>query len=150
MVRSVANKKILSYSDVVLRHEDLDILSGGSHWSLVVYDRIANVFVHRDSCSGTNKRHALQLYKAVVRFVGASDGAADGKYMELVNSPQQVNCGLYVTAIARGICSWNKNCHQTDRGFLWFCVVNDQVTPSAVAAMGNEILCMIRRLMESK
>lgn len=27
--------------------------------------------------------------------------AADGKHMELVNSPQQVNCGLYVTAIAR-------------------------------------------------
>ncbi|KAJ9178182.1 hypothetical protein P3X46_010087 [Hevea brasiliensis] len=141
------DKKLVIFP--VNNNDDVSLAEGGSHWTLLAYERNANVFVHHDSYSGMNKRHALQLYKAVVGFIGA----AHAKYMELANSPQQVNgcdCGLYVTAIARAICYWNENSDHKDRDGLWFSVVNEQVTPSAVGAMRNEILLMLRSLMESK
>lgn len=131
-------------------NDDVSLAEGGSHWSLLAYERNANVFVHHDSYGGINKRHALQLYKAVVGFI---DAAAHAKYMELGDSPQQINgydCGLYVMVIAKVICHWNESCDHKDRDDLWFPDVKKQVTPSAVAAMRNEILELIRGLMPSK
>ncbi|KDP44124.1 hypothetical protein JCGZ_05591 [Jatropha curcas] len=137
----------------VNNNDDVNLAEGGSHWSLLAYERNANVFVHHDSYSGMNKRHALQLYKAVVSFLDTSDTTAHAEYIELTYSPQQVNgsdCGLYVTAISRAICYWNESCDQKDRDGLWFSIVKEQVTPAAVAGMRNEILLLIRRLMASK
>ncbi|EEF30121.1 NEDD8-specific protease 1 [Ricinus communis] len=145
------DKKLVMFP--VNNNEDVNLAEGGSHWSLLVYERSCNVFVHHDSYSGTNKRHALQLYKAVARYIGTSDATAHAKYMDLNDSPQQVNgydCGLYVTAIAGAICYWNESCDRKERDCLWFSVVKEQVTPAAVAAMRTEILSLIRSLMVSK
>ncbi|CAN6677381.1 unnamed protein product [Malus baccata var. baccata] len=102
----------------------------------------SNVFVHHDSNGGMNRRHAKKLYDAVVDFMSVSSSATKPTYQECSDSPQQVNgydCGLFVLAIARVIYSWYGS---KDKGeqTLWFHAVREQVTPSVVAAMQNEIL----------
>ncbi|XP_065868083.1 NEDD8-specific protease 1 [Euphorbia lathyris] len=136
----------------VNNNDDVSLAEGGSHWSLLAFQRDANVFIHHDSYSATNKWHALQLYQAVVKFIGSSDAGARCQYVERTDSPQQVNgydCGLYVIAVARAICEWNQRCDEKNRDGLWFAVVKEQVNPAVVAAMRNEILSLIRSLMNS-
>ncbi|KAL5581176.1 hypothetical protein UlMin_013618 [Ulmus minor] len=131
-------------------NNDVSVAAGGSHWSLLVYERKTNLFVHHDSNGGMNKWQARKLYNAV------SYAATDAKYIDFTDSPQQVNgydCGLYVTAIARVICLWyneHKNDEQVEdnvEDYLWLSAVKEQVTPSAVARMRTEILELIRSLM---
>ncbi|XP_050210181.1 uncharacterized protein LOC126660637 isoform X2 [Mercurialis annua] len=144
----LADKKLVIFP--VNNNDDVSLAEGGSHWSLLVYDRISDVFVHHDSFSGINGRHALQLYKAVARYLTSSDATVHAKYTELTDSPQQVNgwdCGLYVTATARAICYWYRKCDLEDTDSLWFSDVKVQVTPAAVAAMRTEILSLIKSLM---
>ncbi|KAG6629328.1 hypothetical protein I3843_14G078000 [Carya illinoinensis] len=131
-------------------NDDVSKAEGGSHWSLLAFEKKSNVFVHHDSFRGINKQHAKQLFNAVVGYMGASNSAPGARYLECNDSPQQVNsydCGLYVTAIARAICSWQESGEDKDRDGLWFSAVKQQVTPSSVATMRDEILSEIRGLM---
>lgn len=134
-------------------NEDVSTPEAGSHWSLLAFERNRNVFVHHDSNRGINKWHAKQLYNAVVSFMGVSSSASEATYLECTDSPQQENgydCGLYVTAIARAICSWHECGKDKDEDGLWFHAVKEQVTPSTVAGMRSEILSLIRGLMATK
>ncbi|GAV71358.1 Peptidase_C48 domain-containing protein [Cephalotus follicularis] len=129
---------------------DVSVVEGGSHWSLLAYDRNANVCVHHDSNKGINKWHAMRLFKAVVGSLGDSGLACDAEYLECTKSPQQVNgydCGLYVAAIARTICCWYDSCKGKDSDNLWFSVINEHVTPCAVGDLRLEILRLIKNLM---
>lgn len=131
-------------------NDDVTVPEGGSHWSLLVFERTANVFVHHDSSGGSNSRHAKRLYKAIVGYMGTGDTC---RYLSWDRSPQQVNgydCGLYVAAIAKAICSWYGSGGQSDGDQLWFSEVNEQVTPSLVAEMRKDILRLITSLMVVK
>ncbi|KAK9280179.1 hypothetical protein L1049_013866 [Liquidambar formosana] len=139
---NLSGKKLVIFP--VNNNVDVNQAEGGSHWSLLAFERNTNVFVHHDSFGGVNGRHARRLYKTVVGFMGTS---SNGDYLECSSSPQQVNgydCGLYVTAIARTICSWQANGESKDKDDLWFSAVKEQVTPFAVSEMRNEILGLIR------
>lgn len=137
---------------------DVTWAEGGSHWSLLAFDRNANIFVHHDSNGGTNSRHAKQLHQSVVDFVGCS--GSKPKYVEHNRTPQQVNgydCGLYVCAIARAICSWytsRGSKHDDDdndkEDDLWFSTMEELITPSAVAQLRSEILGLIQELIAAK
>lgn len=134
-------------------NDDVSQAEGGSHWSLLAYERHSNMFVHHDSNRGMNKRHAKQLYNAVRGYMSDSAPASAAKFLECTDSPQQMNgydCGLYVTAISRTIYLWYGGDRNKDRDDLWFSAVKEQVTPSAVAEMRNEILGLIRGLMAMK
>lgn len=134
----------------VNNNDDVTVSEGGSHWSLLAFERNANVFVHHDSYGGINSRHAKRLYKAIAGYMGTDDHC---KYLEWDKTPQQVNgydCGLYVAAIAKAICSWYGSGGLKDGDQLWFSVVNEQVSPSVVAEMRNDILRLIRSLMAAK
>ncbi|KAL2508552.1 NEDD8-specific protease 1 [Forsythia ovata] len=125
---------------------DLDIAEGGSHWSLLAFSRDANVFVHHDSSGrGMNKAHAKRVYKAVVSYTDTR-----AAYLECSSTPVQANgydCGVYVTAIARSICHWYQSDGPKDTENLWFSAIKEQVSPSVVSDMRNEILELIRSLM---
>jgi sentrin-specific protease 8 len=134
-------------------NDDVSKAEAGSHWSLLAFERNANTFVHHDSNRGINKWHAKRLYNAVVGFMSVCNSASDASYLECTDSPQQVNgydCGLYVTSIARAICSWHGSGEDKDKDELWFSAVKEQVTPSTVAGMRGEILSLIRGLMATK
>uniref|UniRef100_A0A803L9U6 Ubiquitin-like protease family profile domain-containing protein n=1 Tax=Chenopodium quinoa TaxID=63459 RepID=A0A803L9U6_CHEQI len=42
----------------------------GSHWSIIVYDRTNNSFLHYDSMEGVNNFHAMKLFDAIKEFMG--------------------------------------------------------------------------------
>lgn len=144
-------KKLIIFP--VNNNEDVNLAEGGSHWSLVVYERNANVFVHHDSSGGMNKMQAKQLFSTIVGFIGGSTLASNANYQECVDSPQQTNgydCGVYVIAIARAICCWYESIEHKDTDGMWFSVVKEQVTPPSVSQMRTEILHLIRDLMKKK
>lgn len=134
-------------------NDDMSLAEGGSHWSLIVYERNGNVFVHHDSNHGMNKIKARKLFSAVVGFMGDSTSASNGKYLDCVDSPQQTNgydCGVYVIAIARAICCWYESSEHKDAEGMWFSFVKEQVTSTVVSQMRKEILQLIKGLMEKK
>ncbi|OMO77229.1 Peptidase C48, SUMO/Sentrin/Ubl1 [Corchorus olitorius] len=131
-------------------NDDVSVAEGGSHWSLLAYYRSADVFVHHDSSRQMNKSNAMRLFKSVAGFMGDSSSACNAKYLECIDTPQQVNgydCGLYVTATARTICCWHESSQNKDVTDLWFSAVKEQVTPSVVSEMRKEILGLIKDLM---
>ncbi|KAJ8768715.1 hypothetical protein K2173_023619 [Erythroxylum novogranatense] len=136
----------------VNNNNDVTVAEGGSHWSLLVYERSSNAFIHHDSCYGINKRASCQLYGHIKGFMSTSDAEPHASYVELTDSPQQLNsydCGLYVTAIARSICLWIESNDLREPNRLWFSAVKEQVTPSAVADMRGEILELITTLVHN-
>ncbi|KAK8550738.1 hypothetical protein V6N13_119242 [Hibiscus sabdariffa] len=137
----------------VNNNDDVSLAEGGSHWSLLAYYRSADVFVHHDSSQQMNKRHAMKLYKSVVGYIRGSSSVGNDKYIECIETPQQINgydCGLYVTATVRTICSWYESSESKNDKDLWFSAVKDQVTPLAVSELRKEILRLIKDLMSKK
>ncbi|KAL0390151.1 UNVERIFIED_CONTAM: NEDD8-specific protease 1 [Sesamum calycinum] len=127
---------------------DVSMAEGGSHWSLLAFERNANVFVHHDSSGGINSAHAKRVYRAVISYT-----ASDAKYVECSSTPRQENgydCGLYVTAIARVICEWYQNDGPKGTDDLWFAAIKEQITPSHVSKMRNDILELVRSLMSKQ
>ncbi|KAI7983099.1 NEDD8-specific protease 1 [Camellia lanceoleosa] len=132
----------------VNNNDDVTEAEGGNHWSLPLFERETNVFVHHDSYRGLNAGHAKQLYRAIVGYMGISDMASACKYVENSKTPQQVNgydCGLYIAAIAKAICSWYEiKSDPKDEDGLWFSTMNELVNPSVVAEMRDEILGLVK------
>ncbi|KAK9124358.1 hypothetical protein Sjap_013960 [Stephania japonica] len=129
-------RKVVLFS--VNNNMDVTMAEGGTHWSLLVYERSANAFVHHDSIAGFNNRHAKRLYKAVVGFMGFSSSTSNLQFIEYVDTPQQVNCydcGLYVIAIAKLICHWHENGRSKSEAGLWFSELKEEVEPSLVSGM---------------
>ncbi|KAI3461470.1 hypothetical protein Pfo_018133 [Paulownia fortunei] len=124
---------------------DVTMAEGGSHWSLLAFERNANLFVHHDSSGGFNNAHSKRVYRAVISYT-----ASNAKYINCSSTLRQVNgydCGLYVTAIARAICDWYGSEGPKDMEDLWFSAVKEQITPSLVSKMRNEILELVQTLM---
>ncbi|XP_010253516.1 PREDICTED: NEDD8-specific protease 1 [Nelumbo nucifera] len=145
------DKKLVIF--VVNNNEDVTWAEGGTHWSSLVYERGANIFVHHDSVAGSNSSHAKRLYRAITGFMGISGSVPDVRYVEYTATPQQMNgydCGLYVIAIAKVICSWYESDRSEDKANLWFSALKEQVVPSAVAEMRSQILKLVRDLMAKK
>ncbi|KAL3850750.1 hypothetical protein ACJIZ3_012632 [Penstemon smallii] len=120
-------------------NDDVGMAEGGSHWSLLAFERSANVFVHHDSSRGLNSEHAKKVYRAVKYFT-----TSDAEYVEWSSAPRQENgydCGLYVLAIARTICCLYDD--RADMKDLLFAAVK-KLTSSFVSNMRNEILEMVR------
>lgn len=139
---NLPSKKLVLFP--INNNDDVTEAEGGSHWSLLAFEKTTNLFVHHDSFGGLNKNHAKRLYKTLVPYMGVSETG----YMECGCSPQQANgydCGLYVLAIAKEICCWfDRNAHKNED--LWFSCVQERVTPSTVSRLRIEILELIRSL----
>ncbi|MCO5569103.1 hypothetical protein L7F22_022810 [Adiantum nelumboides] len=82
-------------------NEDVNMVGGGYHWSLLVYHRDLNKFEHYDSMGGMNARHAKKLASTFRPFLGPDAVSAN---FEEAWTPHQVNghdCGVYVMAVAQ-------------------------------------------------
>ncbi|XP_057781725.1 NEDD8-specific protease 1 [Salvia miltiorrhiza] len=140
----LSTKKLIIFP--INDNEDVTRAEGGSHWSLLVFERDTNAFVHHDSSkSSFNTADAKRVYKAVASYTSSR-----ATYLDCPSSPKQVNgydCGLYVTAISRSICEWYFSEAPKDVEDLWFPTITEQVTPSLVSNMRREILELVRSLM---
>lgn len=126
---------------------DPTVAEGGTHWSLLVYNRESNEFVHHDSFSGLNSRCARRLREAVKGFVGW-DGE-NARFVE-ARTPQQRNgfdCGLFVMAIARAVCEWKERGMAEEEN--WFGAV-EAMDAERVGRLRGEVLELITRLMEER
>ncbi|KAH9606374.1 hypothetical protein KSS87_017279 [Heliosperma pusillum] len=135
----------------VNNNEDVTQAEAGSHWSLLVFYRPANVFVHHDSFRASNSTYSRMLYANVAGFFSGSN--SDVQYIEHKSSPQQNNgydCGLFVVSIARVVCNWYASSNRVDEEHLWFSSVEQQVTQSTVSEFRKEILGLVTDLMCDK
>jgi sentrin-specific protease 8 len=69
--------------------------AGGSHWSLLVVDKMQHRAIHMDSSLGMNRTVALQTTEAIRKVLSS----AQLKFDEPQNTEQQTNCydcGVYV------------------------------------------------------
>ena len=127
---------------------------GGSHWSLLVFERSCSGFVNHDSYGVSNRQHSKRLYKAVARFMSiTSTTSCSYSFFDDPHSPQQVNsysCGLYVVASARAICNSYVSNSSKATIVLWFTDLKEQVTPVAVTKMRKEILNLITECLLKK
>ncbi|GAV84122.1 Peptidase_C48 domain-containing protein, partial [Cephalotus follicularis] len=134
---------------------DLSRADGGTHWSLLVYYKRTNMFVHHDSFNGMNTNVAMKFYHKIKGFFGTAifDVCGYDPRFKRGPTPQQSNhydCGLYVIAIARVICQWymglsTSTCNYDDDD-LWFSYVEDNVSDSVEFSMRTEILNLIQEL----
>ncbi|KMZ61955.1 Sentrin-specific protease [Zostera marina] len=136
-------------------NEDVCLQDGGTHWSLLVYDRKMNRSVHHDSLSRmkVNRPHAVRLLKAIQgEFLKT---AGDVMFVE-ERTPEQRNgydCGLYVMAIAKIICDWwcgQIGSSDDSKQERWVSNVMETVTSTSVDDFRTEILHLIKSLMEEK
>ena len=77
---------------------------GGSHWSLLMYERRTGEFVHYDSCGRRNARYAQLVASCLGPLLSSEHRAA----VREAATPQQANaydCGVYVIAMAQAICA---------------------------------------------
>lgn len=105
--------------------------NSGIHWSLLVYYRDSDYFIHHDSMKGLNHWEASRLYRAVKEHVRPTSKkrrlypdrfyADEDPVFRAALTPQQTNgydCGLYVMAIAKVICQWYCN-DDPDKRVTW-------------------------------
>ena len=145
---NIPSKKLIIFP--VNDNDDVAAAGGGSHWSLLAYEKTTNVFVHHDSLGGSNKYDAKRLYESLIPHMGV-DIPRPG-FIESDCTPQQSNgydCGLYVIAIAKEICKWFDSNEKVNE-HLWFSHVKEQVNASAVSKLRSEILELIKDLREKK
>ncbi|CAA7393190.1 unnamed protein product [Spirodela intermedia] len=137
------SKKLVIFT--INDNDDVAMAEGGQHWSLLVYDRAKDMFVHHDSMLGMNRPHAEQLYRRVKRFVDPTASFVEG------STPKQENgydCGLYVVVIAGVIVRWHLQhaaASSDDEGY-WISSVRSQVDGSTVNGMRKQILSRINQL----
>ncbi|KAJ7557525.1 hypothetical protein O6H91_05G130400 [Diphasiastrum complanatum] len=134
----------------VNNNEDVEEAGGGSHWSLLAYDRRQNVFNHYDSMKGMNWRHADDFISIVKPFLGSKASAA--RLVE-PSSPQQENgydCGVYVMAIAQVLWdSYHENM-EAGKGTQLSDLLHNQVTADFVSRMRETTLELIYTLARSQ
>ncbi|CAL5426577.1 unnamed protein product [Camellia sinensis] len=172
MRKSAADEKILSYNDVVLRRSDLDILS----CPYFLNDRIIEFyFSYLPSCYPSKE---ILLVSPSIAFWIANwpDIESLKDFVEPLNlsskklSSPALNIYLKVSSIAtpismaglkieliipvtivKAICRWYESKSEPkDEDGLWFSTMNEQVNPSVVAEMRNEILGLVKSLMAMK
>ncbi|TVU42741.1 hypothetical protein EJB05_09162, partial [Eragrostis curvula] len=135
--------------------ELLSLPTSGYHWSLLVFDDTSPSsgprFVHHDSIQGApNFPVAERLVDALSPLLVD----APGSRVPLVPgpTPSQTNdydCGVYVMAIARAVCSWWIG--RGEGGISnWFDAVRAEVDAARVKAMRPELLELINHLIEEK
>ncbi|VFQ70707.1 unnamed protein product [Cuscuta campestris] len=64
----LGSKRLVLFT--VNNNEDLDKGEGGTHWSILIFDRTKNSFLHLDTLKGVNHAHAFKLYDSVKQYVG--------------------------------------------------------------------------------
>ncbi|XP_076879871.1 sentrin-specific protease 8 [Brachyhypopomus gauderio] len=77
--------------------------AGGSHWSLLLYQRHTGHFSHYDSQSGGNSLHAQRIAAKLETFLGAGTKVP---FVEEACPSQQnsYDCGMYVICNAEALC----------------------------------------------
>uniref|UniRef100_A0A8D8YM40 Sentrin-specific protease 8 n=1 Tax=Cacopsylla melanoneura TaxID=428564 RepID=A0A8D8YM40_9HEMI len=91
-----------SHHHILFALNDSDSLDkpGGSHWSLLIYNRTNDEYFHADSFQGTNSREATKLAHNLHSYFNPAE-TNQPPFVKQVITAQQKNgydCGLYLLA----------------------------------------------------
>lgn len=126
---------------------------GGRHWSLLVFVKSKNAFMHFDSSKGNmNRSDAEQVYKVLRPYVSEPDAVT---YIEYPKTPKQekpCDCGVYILSFARIICDWYKKNEPknniTDQK-LWFPGF-EEIKPPFISSMRRRVTSQFELLLNEK
>ncbi|KAH7430176.1 hypothetical protein KP509_09G087000 [Ceratopteris richardii] len=138
------DRKVVMFA--VNDNEDVSMVGGGCHWSLLVYIRESNEFQHYDSMGGMNAIHARKLATIIKPFLDAASAKFEAAW-----TPHQVNgydCGVYVMAVGQVLCdAYTSGRFSTvDSEAL----IKEKITPNAVRQMRHDVLNRILSLAEEQ
>jgi len=127
---------------------DVEKGSSGSHWSLLVFSRPDNKFLHFDSLVGRNEDAARKLYGRVSPLIGASSSFHPVE--ECIAQDNGRDCGLHVLGNAKLIKEFtnsNKKAEGQDSPLLWKNGLTT-VNPKQADGMRGELLQLIKSLSQ--
>lgn len=128
----ISNKQLVF---IPINNNQNPLSSGGSHWSLVVFNRSDETYYIYDSSNQCNIDFAKYTIKRMDPFVRTNSNNCQMKVIEK-STPQQRNgydCGVYVLAITESIA---KHSGSDDNLF-------NEVTPQVVTALRKRVLELI-------
>lgn len=131
---------------VINDNEQVETKEGGSHWSLLLYQRSTSSFHHFDSLGKSNWRPAKALVHKLQPVTGTST-------INMEPTPQQVNgydCGMYVLAIANVIWDTLVVKGHVENLPSVAALIKQTVTESFVIGLRKESLVTIRTLVADK
>ncbi|CAM6099494.1 unnamed protein product [Calypogeia fissa] len=131
-------------------NEDVETAEGGTHWTVLMFNRQRNTFEHFDSMAGTNTKQARELMNIIKPHMG--ERATGAKFIEQA-TPQQENnydCGVYVMAIAKVLCNaFQDRKRARSRSNEYAGLVRSSISPSSVKQMRHTTLELIYSLSAS-
>ncbi|KAI8464983.1 MAG: hypothetical protein J3K34DRAFT_489198 [Monoraphidium minutum] len=135
---------------------DAAAAGGGSHWSLLAFDRSSNAFHHIDSASGSRNRAAARLLAGAASPLvqgRAAPGAPPPAFLEPPGAPRQDNghdCGVFVMAAARQLLERRAAAGGGGGVAGQLPLLGELVTPSSVAALRREARQLIDELVAAE
>lgn len=87
-------------------NDNASVTAGGSHWSLLVWDKLENRFEHYDSIQFSGSAHTAT---SVSKTLGPHLTKEKFSVSSIDNTPKQRNqsdCGVYVIKLAETICDY--------------------------------------------
>jgi sentrin-specific protease 8 len=118
--------------------DDPEKHSGGSHWSLLVFSRKDNAFVHFDSSGDSNSHQARIFVEQLSSFVSPT-----AQFLNMTLCGRQTNgydCGMHVISNARLISEFVK---KDDRSSILSCPT---AGPQDAMEMRKHLVELIRKL----
>lgn len=134
---------------------EVEKASSGSHWSLLVFSRPDNKFIHFDSWGGSNEYAARKLYQKLLPLISPDSDTTSLTFHSMEDCCAQDNgrdCGLHVLGNARHVLEFVNKSHSHDSSggpLLW----NNGLTtiaPKQAADMRKELLDLIETLATKK
>lgn len=116
---------------------------GGSHWSLIAINKATQTFIHYDSIIGSNKQHALKLFKKLKDYFNCN------KFQDEFKLPQQQNssdCGVYVCVLSDLIANFIKSNQNSSEIYDLSQLNFEIITPEYIDNFRNELKNIILSL----
>ncbi|PIC11523.1 hypothetical protein B9Z55_029028 [Caenorhabditis nigoni] len=89
---------------IVNNNEDVTRANGGTHWSLLVFDRKTDDFYHFDSANNYNHAAAEALVEKTRWLVGQKDGTRKLISAKCLQQENGKDCGVYVANFLHALC----------------------------------------------
>lgn len=121
----------------------VDVTSpGGSHWSLLIYDRPQNTFYHADSFNDSNYAQAKKLAKNLSVYFNPQKSESSLQTLDVLQQENSYDCGVHLLCNVDHIAEYfvcNKNLTSLSA-----------LSSEHVNAMRNKLLRLIKSLSERK
>ena len=108
-------------------NDNQSVKSGGSHWSLLVWDKSLNCFEHYDSIKNSGLEY---IAKDVCNRISQNLAVENYNFINIQNTPLQQNqydCGMYVIKLAKIVCDHKLQNSSASKPLVFSSVVSSDI-----------------------